>query len=153
MSWGLWGLHTAAKAEHWYHASQHELPVGTVLTPGGGDSEYGNYYDRTGEGSERGQHVWVDTLKSVRSRWSDPDTHYVYKVEPHEPPQLYMHTNHNGVTIGGEHGYTTPAATITKLMRRPRTASTDGIRPISRSTSSTNVRSTNRNRSSAWLAM
>jgi ribosomal protein S18 acetylase RimI-like enzyme len=108
----------ATEKGKWYHASPHELPVGTVLTPGGGESQYKDtFYKRIQDADTRRQHVWVDTLKNVRRRWSDPE-HHIYEVEPHEEPQLWWDTNHNGVTVGGEHGYTVPAATIKRLVRR-----------------------------------
>ena len=98
----------------WYHASPHELPVGTVLTPGGGPTQYDRFYDRTDQ--DRSGHVWVDTLRNVKRRWADPD-HFIYQVEPHADPQLFQRQVGRGMSVGGEDGYTVPGATITKVVR------------------------------------
>jgi glutaredoxin-like protein NrdH len=119
------GHHTAARLAMpqggWYHASPHELSVGTVLTPGGGQTQYDRFYDRTDQ--DRSGHVWVDSLRNVKRRWADPD-HFIYQVEPHADPQLFQRQVGRGMSVGGEDGYTVPGATITKVVRG-RTAALD----------------------------
>ena len=107
----------------WYHASPHELPVGTVLTPGGGQTQYDRFYDRTDQ--DRAGHVWVDSLRNVKRRWSDPD-HFIYQVEPHAEPQAFQRQV-GQMLVSGEDGYTVPGATISKVVRRPHTAARLGM--------------------------
>ena len=109
-----------AADQKWYHASPHDLPVGTVLTPGGGASQYDDWYHGMGI-DDRSAHVWVDSPRGVRKKWSDPE-HFIYEVQPHEAPQAWKTTLPSGVTIEGDQGYTAPAATITKVIRPGRTA-------------------------------
>lgn len=96
----------------WYHVSPHELEVGTVLTPGGGDTTY-NYDDRLP--SERQNWVWMDgpegldtwfygTLMSqIQKGFENPLAH-IYEVEPSEGPHPW-----NGT---GWQGHVAPSAKI-----------------------------------------
>jgi len=94
----------------WYHVSPHELPVGTVLTPGGGPSHWEeSLYNHDPEGfAGHRQHVWVDRDPAI---WGGSDAPFVYEVEPHKRPTRLP---------GGdpEDGYITPSATITKMISR-----------------------------------
>ncbi len=112
---GITAHRTAMPQGGWYHASPHDIPVGTVLTPGGGPTQYDRFYDRTDQ--DRAGHVWVDTLRNVKRRWADPD-HYIYRVEPHTEPQPFQRQV-GQMLVSGEDGHTTSGATITKVVRRP----------------------------------
>jgi hypothetical protein len=80
--------------EHWYHASPHELPPGTVLIPAGGrspfaDVGYARFLDRSGEG------VWVSPTEQDAFEWRsvmEEDAGVlanVYEVSPHGTPEVY----------------------------------------------------------------
>ena len=73
----------AAAPMQWFHTSPYDLPVGTVLTPGGGKSHYDPYYKSMGE-PDRKNHVWVEHRPDLLKRWHDidADTNYHYRVEP-----------------------------------------------------------------------
>lgn len=106
-----------AGEQKWYHATQHDLPIGTTLTPGGGTTEYENFYDRRDDEGRSG-HVWIDSLKNVKSKWSDPTTHYIYEVTPSEPPQQFKRQI-GQMMVAGDDGWTVPSAQITRVIRRP----------------------------------
>jgi glutaredoxin-like protein NrdH len=90
------GHHTAARLAMpeggWYHASPHELPVGTTLTPGGGESAFAAVY-RDHLGPELQSHVWLADSRNIAG-WVDRGetglyTKHVYRVEPSDTPRLY----------------------------------------------------------------
>lgn len=79
-------------SERWFHTSPHDLPDGTVLTPGGGESSYPQ-----GGGHDR---VWVSPHLGWWNQVKDRGWH-LYEVSPHQPP----------LDEGGA-GWSTPAATV-----------------------------------------
>ena len=89
MTWGLWGVdHTAGANQSWFHISPHDLPEGTVLTPGGGESPYLDTYAHGGfDGVQK--HVWMDRLENVGG-WKG---NHVYRVEPSHAPRLWDENN------------------------------------------------------------
>lgn len=90
-------------AQKWYHASPHDLPDGTVLTPGGGVSQW------PGVGFSPGKFVWMEPDRSVvEDRWAYPNNH-IYEVKPSEEPAPH----------DGGKGWTAPSATIVRRVRPP----------------------------------
>ncbi|QDH91743.1 hypothetical protein SEA_PHRAPPUCCINO_68 [Mycobacterium phage Phrappuccino] len=96
----------------WYHVSPHDLPDATRLTPGGGESAFGDevYQD---EFSDHPNHVWMwnDLNSAVRflpeigaekRPNGDWEHGHVYEVDPEDPRPWYS----------GQHGYVTPSAKI-----------------------------------------
>lgn len=107
-------MFTAAAGE-WYHGSPQKLEPGTKLTPGGGPSAWGNFYnpntpkdDPWYEG-DRQQHVWLTDNPDSARNWAQSGRpmggeHHVYRVQPEGDPQVFRDNP-------GE-GWTTPSATI-----------------------------------------
>ncbi len=62
----------------WYHASDHDLPDGTILTPGGGASQWQeeDYYGN--ERASRKNWVWVNHSPHQTRVWGE----HLYQVEP-----------------------------------------------------------------------
>ena len=79
-------------SDRWFHVTPHDLPEGTVLTPGGGESPYPQ-----GGGQDR---VWVAPHLGWWNRVKDRGWH-LYEVSPHQAP----------LDEGGA-GWSTPAATV-----------------------------------------
>lgn len=86
-------------AMSWYHSSPHDLKPGTILTPGGGGSNYD--YESWAPGEGRQDHVWVtgdlDNAEGWAgvSAWDSPDRKgHVYEVEPSEEPQEWDDEGH-----------------------------------------------------------
>jgi len=89
VTWGLWGVdHTAGASQSWFHISPHDLPEGTALTPGGGESPYLDTYALGGFDGVQ-DHVWMDRLENVGG-WRG---NHVYRVEPSHPPRLWDENN------------------------------------------------------------
>jgi hypothetical protein len=96
----------------WYHATPHELKVGDVLTPAGGDRAWENKDlppARSGwvwMDSKEGIEEWHDGLvaSTMREYGHDVPIH-VYEVTPHEGPHPW-----NGT---GREGHVAPSATVT----------------------------------------
>ena len=61
----------------WFHGTNHKLPVGTILTPGGGETQYEGLYDLP-EMANRGKWVWVAPSPGTAERWGE----HIYEVEP-----------------------------------------------------------------------
>lgn len=96
----------------WYHVSPHKLEAGTILSPDGGESPYGEDHSMP---AERRDWVWMDSLeglktwyygtlmgqvkKGVENPWA-----YIYEVEPSEGPHPW-----NGT---GWEGHVAPSAKI-----------------------------------------
>lgn len=83
----------------WYHASPHDLPPGTLLTPGGGEANYD--YESWAPGEGRHDHVWVtDDLDNAEgwagvSAWDSPARKgHLYEVVPTEEPQEWDDEGH-----------------------------------------------------------
>lgn len=93
--------------EKWYHASPYDLPVGTVLTPGGGKSPF-EHLNESREFRQRAPYVWVSPSLKDAYDWrnwieeeGNPPT-YIYQVEPHSKPDFWDYdTGHStsGATI------------------------------------------------------
>ena len=110
----------------WYHVTPHKLEPGAVLTPSGGDSLYdeADFYDHNNSGRKRW--VWAEHDPEKVEHWMDDifDTHirgytthpmdwdeedkldeepplYVYRVQPHNPPQPWDSDAHQGWVMGG----------------------------------------------------
>jgi len=110
------GSRTAAQrlAMAWYHVSPNDLPVGTHLIPGGGESPH-DFSDDDPDWGAR-SNVWVAPNTDwagefVRYHPDDenlehPINPFIYEVEPHTKPR----------DTGG--GWVTPGATITKVVQR-----------------------------------
>jgi len=62
----------------WYHASDHDLPDGTILTPGGGASQWQeeDYYGN--DRASRKNWVWVNHSPHQTRVWGE----HLYQVEP-----------------------------------------------------------------------
>lgn len=90
----------------WFHTSRSKLPVGTKLVPGGGESDYSEYYENEDE-EERQNHVWLeaDPQDLVSKMWASPD-HHIYQVQPEQEPSNKY----------GWDGWVTPSAVITKYL-------------------------------------
>ena len=99
----------------WYHGSPHQLPEGTVLTPGGGPAQWPDYY-RGGGGTRAKRPDWL---------WLSPDPHqastwgrYVYEVHPHgdgpwpwNGPDAQQHDG-----INRPDGYVVPKAHVVRMV-------------------------------------
>lgn len=116
--------------EGWFHASPHDLPVGTKLVPGGAPAASKDFYDQ-GWGSDRGnlmdmgggrsEHVWMTPYREDANFWSAVNNApHIYEVAPHEDPRPW-----NGT---GTDGWVTPAATIVRKVKGPKNAMM-GIEP------------------------
>ena len=100
----------------WYHASPHDLPEGTQLTPGGGGATSQDFYDMgfgddTGTlqdmGGGRTGHVWVSPDENDVQFWSAAlNAPHIYEVESDDEPQPW-----NGT---GTDGWVTPGARIVR---------------------------------------
>lgn len=85
----------------WYHATDHDLPEGTILTPGGGKSQWSDLYDD--DKANRASWVWTHHDPVWSSNWG---TH-TYEVEPlDEGPHPW-----NGT---GGAGYVSPRARVVR---------------------------------------
>lgn len=107
----------------WYHVSPRELPVGTVLTPGGPDGvthAANEFYASTGLGSDTGTladmggprtaFVWLSPNREDAEFWADIlDATHLYEVEPAADPMPW-----NGTAADG---WVTTAATITRAVK------------------------------------
>lgn len=100
----------------WYHASPHDLPEGTQLTPGGGGATSQDFYDMgygddTGTlqdmGAGRAGHVWLSPTEDDVHFWSAAlNAPHIYEVEPDDEPQPW-----NGTAVDG---WVTPGARIVR---------------------------------------
>lgn len=62
----------------WYHATNQELPDGTVLVPGGGPTNYGEFIYRRPQYKNRANWVWLAPSVDYAKRWGE----HIYEVEP-----------------------------------------------------------------------
>ena len=95
----------------WYHVSPQKLPVGTVLTPGGGPSQWDTLYDEDGGRlAPRRKWVWMEQDLDRASRWKYDDDN-IYEIEPSEGPYPW-----NGVQKG--EGWVAPSARVVRVVPR-----------------------------------
>ena len=90
MSWGLWGLHTAAQGGGWYHVTHQKLSPGDRITPGGGESSWTD----DNAFSDRGNHVWLSDDDEHVGYWlaqfqRGEGMPHLYEVDPDQPPTPY----------------------------------------------------------------
>lgn len=90
MSWGLWGLHTAAQGGGWYHVTHQKLSPGDRITPGGGKSSWTD----DNAFSDRGNHVWLSDDDEHVGYWlaqfqRGEGMPHLYEVDPDQPPAPY----------------------------------------------------------------
>lgn len=105
----------------WYHASPHDLPEGTQLTPGGGGATSQDFYDMgfgedTGTlqdmGAGRKGHVWLSPTEDDVHFWSAAlNAPHIYEVSPEGTPQPW-----NGTAVDG---WVTPSARIIRKLSSP----------------------------------
>jgi hypothetical protein len=94
-----WRLASGEGPKSWYHASPHDLPEGTVLIPGGGESPWGGSMgDETLH-----DHVWISPDESDAHYWKDAIREetgkgHVYEVEP-ENARLYQEHDPDGYHV------------------------------------------------------
>lgn len=94
----------------WHHVStQDDLAPGTVLTPGGGPSQWGNRF-RTGPHEARGKWTWMDTPEKAEW-WDESKSNHIYEVRPSAPPQPWNNT--------GADGWVAPSAVVVRKIRGP----------------------------------
>ena len=100
----------------WYHASPHDLPMGTKLVPGGAPAASKDFYEQgfgedTGTlidmGGGRNKHVWMTPDLDDAHFWSAVNqAPHIYEVDPERDPAPW-----NG---SGTDGWVAPSATITR---------------------------------------
>lgn len=103
---------SATESGKWYHVSPHRLPDGTVLTPGGGKSPWGEDWYGPGTGREGEQnHVWIGDGEWMQNHgFTDQERMpYVYEVEPSGTPRHYYPDRPQA-------GYVVPSARITRMV-------------------------------------
>ena len=84
LRWEPRTLHADRAGRKWYHVSPHRLAPGTVLTPGGGESPWGDEFYQAYP--ERAEHVWMEP-EERKSHWLDPySAPYWYEVAPEGEP-------------------------------------------------------------------
>jgi len=98
----------------WYHASPHDLPMGTKLVPGGAPAASKDFYEQgfgedTGTlidmGGGRNKHVWMTPDLDDAHFWSAVNqAPHIYEVDPERDPAPW-----NG---SGTDGWVAPSATI-----------------------------------------
>ncbi len=94
-----WRTASGEGPKSWYHASPHDLPEGTVLIPGGGESPWGGSMgDETLH-----DHVWISPDESDAHYWKDAIREetgkgHVYEVEP-ENARLYQEHDPDGYHV------------------------------------------------------
>lgn len=94
----------------WHHVSQTDLAPGTVLTPGGGHSQWGRRF-HMGPNEARGKWTWMDTPDKA-DWWDESGSGHVYEVKPSAPPHPWNNT--------GADGWVAPSATVVRKIRGPR---------------------------------
>lgn len=106
----------------WYHVSPHDLPVGTVLTPGGGQSMWdevpheqgGNQgAPKTTHGPKISDYVWIDGDREASDFRLD---HYRQMSPDGQAHQYEVDTDHEPEDYNGE--YAVPQATIKRRVSR-----------------------------------
>lgn len=111
-----------AATGRWFHASPHELPVGTTLVPNGApvptSAEFyaEGYGQDTGTladmGASRSEHLWVTTTVKDAKFWAKLlDAQFIYEVQPTDEPRPW-----NGT---GVDGWVTTAAVIIEVVSKP----------------------------------
>jgi ribosomal protein S18 acetylase RimI-like enzyme len=115
----------APRRAAWYHVTPHKMKPGDVLMPGGGDSLYddGGFYGDSNQGRKRW--VWIEHDPDKVEHWMEDlftthirsyHTHpvdwpedekgedepplYVYRIQPHHPPQPWDNTAGQGWVTG-----------------------------------------------------
>lgn len=90
----------------WFHVSPHQLPVGTVLKPGGGESPYGKGFYKRKDRAGLAGYVWMEPYSDSAQSWSG---RYLYRVEPDGEPEL-----------AGGYGWRAPGARVVEQLQRTR---------------------------------
>lgn len=100
------------RSGRWFHASDADLPGGTILVPGGARPPSQSFYEQGHE--ERAVHLWVTPDCADAWFWATvQDVKYVYEVEPSNEPSPW-----NGTGIDG---WTCFSATVIRSILEART--------------------------------